>query len=100
MNNESHENKNYDIKCQHRRWLYIQSQSVLSIFNVKSDRRFSHLLVTVGNVADFIPWEGTLGCQPVVWLIDVQTQGVHSQKKICSLFILNHISRGNDAFRQ
>lgn len=74
--------------------LHSQYHSVLSIFIIKSDRRFSHLLVTVGNVADFIPWEGTLGCQPVVWLIDVQTQGVHSQQKICSLFILSHINRG------
>lgn len=59
--------------------------------------RFSHLLVAVGDVADLIPGEGALGCQPVVWLVDVQTQGIHSQKEICSLFILNHISRVNKA---
>lgn len=55
----------------------------------------SHLLVAIGNISDLIPREGAFGCQPVVWLIDVQTQGIHSQKKIRSLFILKHISRVN-----
>lgn len=58
----------------------------------------SHLLVAVGDVADLIPREGALGCQPVVRLVDVQTQGVHSQKKICSLFILKHIQQSKQSF--
>lgn len=57
----------------------------------------SHLLVAVGNISDLIPGEGAFGCEPVVWLVDVQTQGVHSQQKIRSLFILKHISRVNRA---
>lgn len=60
--------------------------------------RFSHLLVAVGDVSDLIPREGALGCQPIVGLIDVQTQGIHSQKKIGSLFILKRIGRVNKAF--
>ncbi len=62
-------------------------------FIMKYNSRFSHLLVAVGDVADLVPRKGALGCQLVVRLVDVQTQGVHSQKKICSLFILNHINR-------
>lgn len=70
------------------------------MFIIEYNRRFSHLLVAVGDVADLIPREGAFGGQPVVRLVDVQTQGVHSQKKICSLFILNRISRVNNAFHQ
>lgn len=55
----------------------------------------SHLLVAVGNISDLIPGEGAFGREPVVWLVDVQTQRVHSQQKIRSLFILKHISRVN-----
>lgn len=65
---------------------------------MKCNSKFSHLLVAVGDVADLIPREGALGCQPVVRLVDVQTQGVHSQKKICSLFILNHIKENKQSF--
>lgn len=48
----------------------------------------SHLLVTVGDVADLVPGEGALGSQPVFRLVDMQTQGIHTQEKIGSLFIL------------
>lgn len=67
--------------------------SMLNVFN----NSFSHLLVTVGYVSDLVPWEGALRCQFVFWLVDVQTQGIHSQQQVCSLFILNHI-RGRKAF--
>lgn len=53
------------------------------------------LFVAVGDVADLVPGEGALGRQPVVGLVDVQAQGVHSQEKVCSLFILNHNRRVN-----
>lgn len=79
-------------------WPFSQSKYCPPIFVIKYKRRFPHLLVTVGDVADLIPRKGALGCQSVVRLVDVQTQGVHSQKKICSLFILNHISKVNNAF--
>lgn len=78
--------------------LYYNPNTVPPVFITKYNSRFSHLLVAVGDVADLIPREGALGCQPVVRLVDVQTQGVHSQKKICSLFILNRISTENKAF--
>lgn len=71
----------------------MSQHSMLSMFNSK----FSHLLVTVGYVAYLIPREGALRCQLVFWLVDVQTQGIHSQQQVCSLFILNHI-RGRKAF--
>lgn len=67
----------------------------LSNHHIEENYTVSHLLVAIGNITDLIPGEGAFGCQPVVWLVDVQTQGVHSQKKICSLFILKHISRVN-----
>lgn len=56
-------------------------------------RRCSHLLVAVGDVADLVPGEGALGGQPVVRLVDVQTQSIHPQKKICPLFVLYHMSK-------
>lgn len=60
--------------------LYYNPSTVPPILIMKYNSRFSHLLVAVGDVADLIPREGALGCQPVVRLVDVQTQGVHSQK--------------------
>lgn len=63
--------------------------------NHNNQEQQSHLLVAVGNISDLIPGEGAFGCEPVVWLVDVQTQCVHSQQKIRSLFILKHISRVN-----
>lgn len=45
-----------------------------------SEKRLTHLLVAVGDISDLVPREGALGREPVVLLVDVQPQGVHSQK--------------------
>lgn len=58
--------------------------------NHNNQEQHSHLLVAVGNISDLIPRERAFGCEPVVWFVDVQTQCIHSQKKIRSLFILKH----------
>lgn len=74
----------------------VSPSTVQQTVMTRSHRKRSHLLVAVGNISDLVPREGALGREPVVWLVDVQTQGVHSQKKIRSLFILNHMSRANN----
>lgn len=48
----------------------------------------SYLLVAVGDVSDFIPWEGDLGGQPVLRIIDMKSQSIHSKQQLCALFIL------------
>lgn len=40
----------------------------------------SYLLVAVGDVSDFIPWEGDLGGQLVIEVIDVKPQSIHSKQ--------------------
>lgn len=48
----------------------------------------SYLLVAVGDVSDFIPWEGDLGGQPVLRVIDMKPKSIHSKQQLCALFIL------------
>lgn len=48
----------------------------------------SYLLVAVGDVSDFIPWEGDLGGQPVLRVIDMKPESIHSKQQLCALFIL------------
>lgn len=48
----------------------------------------SYLLVAVGDVSDFIPWEGDLGGQPVLGVIDMKPQSIHTKQQLCALFIL------------
>lgn len=48
----------------------------------------SYLLVAVRDVSDFIPGEGDLGGQPVLRVIDVKPQSIHSKQQFCALFIL------------
>lgn len=48
----------------------------------------SYLLVAVGDVSDFIPREGDLGGQPVLRVVDVKAQSIHSKQQLCALFIL------------
>lgn len=48
----------------------------------------SYLFVTVRDVSDFIPRKGDLGGQPVLGVIDVKPQSIHSKQQLCALFIL------------
>lgn len=75
--------------------LYYGSRPESCPHNHNNLGQHSHLLVAVGNISDLIPGEGAFGCEAVVWLVDVQTQRVHSQQKIRSLLILKHISGVN-----
>lgn len=47
-----------------------------------------YLLIAVGDVPDLIPREGDFGGQPVVWVVNVETQGVNSKEQFRALFIL------------
>lgn len=51
-------------------------------------RGLSYLLVAVRDVSDFIPRERDLGGQPVLRVIDVKPQSIHSKQQLCALFIL------------
>lgn len=47
-----------------------------------------YLFITVGDIPDLVPWEGDFRGQPVVWVINVETQGINSKEQLCALFIL------------
>lgn len=47
-----------------------------------------YLFITVGDIPDLVPWEGDFRGQPVVWVINVKTQGINSKEQLCALFIL------------
>lgn len=57
-----------------------------------------YLLIAVGDVPDLIPWEGDFGGQPVVWVIDVKTQGVNSKEQFSALFILREERKEQKTF--
>ena len=48
----------------------------------------TYLLVAIGDVPDFVPREGDLGDQPVLRVINVKPQSIHSEQQLCALFIL------------
>lgn len=47
-----------------------------------------YLFITVGDIPDLVPWEGDFRGQPVVWVVNVKTQGINSKEQLCALFIL------------
>lgn len=47
-----------------------------------------YLLIAVRDVSDFIPREGDLGGQPVLRVINMKPQSIHSKQQLRALFIL------------
>lgn len=48
----------------------------------------SYLFIAVRDIPDLVPREGDFRGQPVVWVINVKTQGVDSKEQFGALFIL------------
>lgn len=49
---------------------------------------YPYLFIAVRDIPDLVPRERDFRGQPVVWVINVKTQGVNSKEQFGALFIL------------
>jgi len=50
--------------------------------------RLLYLLAMVFHISDLPPWEGDLGGQLVILLVDIESKSVNTHPQLCSLLVL------------